>query len=644
MPLVRLENITLAYGVAPLLARVDFQIEPGERVCLVGRNGSGKSTLLRVLSGAVLPDEGEVWRQETLRLGHLEQEVPGDAEQTVFEVVAAGLGELGPLLAEYHRVAHQASAASRSSLNRLAELHARIDALDGWNINRKVDTVLTRLGLPADVSLTGCSGGIRRQVMLARALVSEPDLLLLDEPTNHLDISAIAWLEDFLLAYRGGLIFITHDRALVKRLATRIIELDRGKLASFPGDFDNYLRRKEEMLEIESRAAARFDKKLAQEEAWIRQGIKARRTRNEGRVRALQAMRGERRRRLEAPGKARFGIDAGALSGKLVVDLRRVSFGYGDDLVIRDLSTAILRGDRLGIIGPNGCGKSTLLRLILGELEPAGGQVVRGTRLRVAYFDQHRGRLDTAKTVRENIGEDSDYVTVKGRSRHVIGYLKDFLFPPERIDSPVGALSGGERNRLLLAKIFTGSANLMVLDEPTNDLDVDTLELLEDLLSDYEGTVLLVSHDRAFLDNVVTSTLVFEGGGKIGEYVGGYEDWERYRRRAGAEPPPPSRRAAALPAVAAPEEPVKARKLSYKEQRELEALPEKIESLEAERSELRTAISDADFYRQPGGMIAAAMERLEALDGEIDACYLRWQLLQAEADAAAGSMGDAKTK
>ena len=622
MPLLRLDNVSLAYGHLPLLAHVDFQIEPGERVCLVGRNGTGKSTMLRAITGAALPDDGEIWRQDTLRIGHLEQEVPADTEQTVFEMVAAGLGELGALLTEYHYVTRQAGAGEPSSLKRLAELHARIDALDGWDIGRKVETVLTRLGLPADERLADCSGGIRRQVMLARALVSEPDLLLLDEPTNHLDISAITWLEKFLLAYRGSLIFITHDRTFLKHLATRIIELDRGKLTSFPGDFDAYLRKKEEMLEIEARAAAKFDRKLAEEEAWIRQGIKARRTRNEGRVRALQAMRQKRSLRLDAHGKASFGIDVGGLSGKLVVDLRHVSFRYGDNLIIRDLSTRILRGDRVGIIGPNGSGKSTLLRLILGEMAPTGGQVVMGTRLQVAYFDQQRGRLNPEKTVRENMSEGSDTITVKGRSRHVIGYLKDFLFPPDRIDSPVKALSGGERNRLLLAKIFTRSVNIMVLDEPTNDLDVDTLELLEDLLADYAGTLLLVSHDRTFLDNVVTSTLVFEGEGKVGEYVGGYEDWAR--QRAAAE------RTEAPKRASAPIEDRRGngtRKLSYKEQRELEALPGKIESLEAEQSQYHKLMGDGGFYKQPGDKITAAIGRLEAITRELEECYARWESL-----------------
>jgi ATP-binding cassette subfamily F protein uup len=630
MPILRLDNISLAYGHLPLLAHVDFQIDTGERVCLVGRNGTGKTTLFRVISGAVMPDEGEMWRMETLRVAHLEQEVPPDTDQTIFEVVAGGLGELGALLTEFHQATHQAGAAERSSLERLAKTQARIDALHGWNINQKVETVLTRLALPADKRLVDCSGGTRRQVMLARALVSEPDLLLLDEPTNHLDISAITWLEKFLLAYHGALMFITHDRTFLKRLATRIVELDRGKLTSFPGNFDAYLPKKEELLEIEERAAAKFDKKLAEEEAWIRQGIKARRTRNEGRVRALQAMRRERAQRLENTGKPRFGIEAGALSGRLVVDVRRVSFGYGDNVIIRNLSTRILRGDRVGIIGPNGSGKSTLLKLILGELTPSRGEVVLGTRLQVAYFDQHRRLLDPEKTVRENMS-DSDYVTVRGRSRHVIGYLKDFLFPPQRIDSPVKSLSGGERNRLLLAKIFTQSANMIVLDEPTNDLDVDTLELLEDLLADYEGTLLLVSHDRTFLDNVVTSTLVFEGNAEFGEYAGGYEDWERHRQlRTGEELPEPRRTiaAGALTARVDGRRDSGPRKLSYKEQRELAALPAKIEALEMEQARLHQRMGEADFYRQPSDKITAAIERLDSVKNELESCYAHWESLE----------------
>jgi len=630
MPLLRLDSVSLAYGHLPLLAHVDFQIDSGERVCLVGRNGAGKTTLLRVITGAAVPDDGEIWRAETLRIAHLEQEVPADTDQSIFQVVAGGLGEIGALLTEYHQVAH--AAADQASLQRLAELQSRIEARDGWNINQKVETVLTRLGLPDVKLLSDCSGGTRRQVMLARALVSEPDLLLLDEPTNHLDINAITWLEKYLINYNGAVMFITHERTFVRRLATRIVELDRGKLTSFPGDFDAYLRKKDELLEIEERASAKFDKKLAEEEAWIRKGIKARRTRNEGRVRALQEMRREKAQRLETQRGARFGIDGGAPSGKLVVDVRQVSFRYDDNIIIRDLSTRILRGDRVGIIGPNGSGKSTLLKLILGELQPSSGQVVLGTRLQLAYLDQHRRILDPQKAVRENM-TDSDYVTVRGRSRHVVGYLKDFLFPPQRIDSPVKALSGGERNRLLLAKIFTQAANMMVLDEPTNDLDVDTLELLEELLAEFEGTLLLVSHDRSFLDNVVTSTLVFEGDGKFGEYAGGYDDWERYQRQI-PEPAAEPQKGASTPRAQtrrALKQDGGPRKLTYKEQRELDGLPARIEALESEQTELHAEMGSADFYRQASEKITATLERLESIRRELEDAYQRWQELESVA-------------
>jgi len=629
MTLLTLTDISLAYGHHPLLAHVNFQIEKGERVCLVGRNGTGKSTLFRVITGAAQPDDGELWRRDTLRVAHLEQEVPADRDDTIYEVVGGGLGELGELLTRYHNVTHHVGTAE-ASLAELADLQARIEARDGWNISQKVETVLSRLNLPADKRLTDCSGGLRRQVMLARALVSEPDLLLLDEPTNHLDIAAITWLEEYLLSFNGALMFITHDRTFLRHLATRIVELDRGRLTSFPGDFDQYLRKKDEMLEAEERANAKFDKKLAEEEAWIRQGIKARRTRNEGRVRALQALRRARASRLEVGGKASLAVDAGEASGKIVADLRHVDFRFGDRWIIRDLSTRILRGDRVGIVGPNGCGKSTLLRIILGELEPTAGRVVMGTRLQLAYFDQHRRSLDPEKTVRNNLAEGRDYVMVKGRSRHVIGYLKDFLFPPERIDSKVKSLSGGERNRLLLAKIFTEQANMLVLDEPTNDLDVDTLELLEELLSEYEGTLLLVSHDRAFLDNVVTSTLVFEGDGRVGEYVGGYEDWlnqraapaERANREAPSQPPAPEAQAKMPPPAG------QKRKLSYKETRELETLPGRIEQLECEQQQLEASMSHAAFYQQEKSAIAQTMARAEELRGQLEAAYARWEELE----------------
>jgi ABC transport system ATP-binding/permease protein len=625
MPLLRLDKVSLAYGYLPLLAQADFQIDAGERVCLIGRNGAGKTSLFRVITGAAARDEGEIWRMDTLRVAHLEQEVPPDTDQTIFEVVAGGLGELGRQLNEYHQLTTQDL--GKSDLRQLALLQAQIEARGGWNVNQKVEAVLTRLNLPEAKRLADCSGGTRRQVMLARALVDDPDLLLLDEPTNHLDINAITWLESYLLDYRGALIFITHDRTFVRRLATRIVELDRGNLTSFPGDFDAYLSKKEELLEIEERAAGKADKKLAEEEAWIRRGVKARRTRNEGRVRALQALRREKADRLGAQGSARFSIDAGGLSGKLVVDARRVSFRYDENWIVRDFSTRILRGDRVGLLGPNGSGKSTILKLVLRELAPTSGEVVLGTRLQLAYFDQHRRVLDPQKTVRENMS-DSDHVTVGGRSRHVIGYLKDFLFPPQRIDAPVQALSGGERNRLLLAKIFTQSANLMVLDEPTNDLDVETLELLEELLSEYQGTLLLVSHDRTFLDNVVTSTLVFEGEGKFGEYAGGYEDWERYRRQIPetlTDPAKPGRDAASARQEKRSSGP---RKLSYKERREIESLPAKIEALEAEQAELHARLGAADFYRQASNQITATMERMETIKRDLEAYYERWQALE----------------
>ncbi len=584
MPLFRLDNISHAYGHIPLLSQVGFQIDAGERVCLVGRNGTGKTTLFRVIAGQLLPDEGEIWRAESLRVAHLEQEVPPDTDQSVFEVVAGGIGEIGALLAEYHNLTHGGQLANRDSLLQLARLQARIETLGGWNINQRVETVLTRLNLPEDKRLADCSGGIRRQVMLARALASEPDLLLLDEPTNHLDINAIDWLERYLLNYQGAVMFITHDRTLVRRLATRIVELDRGKLTSFPGDFDRYLQKKDELLAIEERAVGQ-----------VRQ--KTRRGRGRGFAGASRPavpvtragcasfkpcvkkkptawMPRERRVSPSTPARPRVSWSSTcAGSGFTMVSMRSFASSRQE----------YMRGDRVGIIGPNGSGKSTLLKLILGELAPTTGEVLLGTRLQVAYFDQHRRTLDPEKTVRANLS-DSDIVTVRGRSRHVVGYLKDFLFPPQRIDSPVNALSGGERNRLLLAKLFTQSANLMVLDEPTNDLDVDTLELLEELLSEYEGTLLLVSHDRTFLDNVVTSTLVFEGDGKFTEYAGGYEDWARYQRQIPDAPSDINKRAngVAMPPPADSKRTEKPRKLSYKEQRELTALPEKIEALEAE--------------------------------------------------------------
>jgi ATP-binding cassette subfamily F protein uup len=624
MPILTLDDVSLAYGHMPLLSHVNMQVEPGERICVIGRNDTGKSTLFRVISQQASPDDGEIWRRDPLRVSHLLQEVPGDSGQSVYETVAAGLGELGDLLSRYHNAVHHVGGDS-PSLTTLSDLQHRLEVLDGWNVERKVATVLSRLDLEADKPIAECSGGVRRRVMLGQALVSEPDLLLLDEPTNHMDIAAITWLEEFLLGFSGALMFITHDRTLLQDLATRIVELDRGRLTSFPGSYDQYLRRKEEMLAAEERANAKFDKKLAEEEAWIRKGVKARRTRNEGRVRQLAALRQERAERVSRAGQVQLAVDTGGISGKLVVDLQDVSVSLGGNLLIRDLSTRIMRGDRVGIVGPNGCGKSTLLRLILGELEPDSGRLVTGAKLQLAYFDQQRSQLELEKSVRENIAEGSDYVNVRGRSRHVIGYLKDFLFPAQRIDSPVKTLSGGERNRLLLARIFTQPANMLVLDEPTNDLDVDTLELLEDLLADYDGTLLLVSHDRAFLDNVVTSILVFEGAGRVGDYVGGYADWLRQRR---APPTTPTSKAKPKQVAARTQRPAQKPKRSYKVQRELEALPKQIEVLEKEQAGIEQQVADPDFYRRDKAAVAEVMSRLESVQKELHQAYERWAALE----------------
>jgi len=625
MPLLTINKLSLAYGHHPLLQQVNFQIDKGERVCLVGKNGTGKSTLFRVISGQAEPDEGELWHDKSLRIAYLEQEVPTDSEQTIFEVVASGLGELGQHLTDYHNAVHHVGQAE-VPLDTLNQLQHRIEVQNGWNLNQKVDTVLSKLALAADQRLIDCSGGRRRRVLLARALVSEPDLLLLDEPTNHMDIASITWLEEYLLNYKGALIFITHDRSFLRQLATRIIELDRGVLSSFPGDFDHYLKKKDEMLEAEARANAKFDKKLSEHEAWIRQGIKARRTRNEGKVRRLQEMRRQCNERISRAGKVNFNLNSGDLSGKLVVDLRHIHFQYGENIIINDLSTRIMRGDRIGIIGPNGSGKSTLLKIILNELKPQAGEVVMGTKLTVAYFDQHRGDLDPEKTVRNNISEGSDHVLVKGHSRHVVSYLRDFLFPPERIDSPVKVLSGGERNRLLLAKIFLQPANLMVLDEPTNDLDVDTLELLEELLSDYDGTLLLVSHDRTFLDNIVTSTIAFEGGGEVHEYVGGYEDWLHQRKIYPQQVRGQNQTEVNTQTEKKAQQAIK-KKLSYKEQRELDGLPELIERLEMEQQALEQQISQAEFYQQDKEKITHTLNRHEQVNKELHHAFERWEYL-----------------
>ncbi|WP_163575491.1 ATP-binding cassette domain-containing protein [Halomonas faecis] len=640
MTLLRLEQLQLAYGTHVLLDGADLVLERGERLALVGRNGSGKSTLLRLVSGEIQPDGGSIWRAPGLKIGVLAQDLPQADGQTIFDVVAGGLPEAGALLSEYHHLVGEAE----PDMRRMAELQTRLEAIDGWSFHQRIDVVLTRLGLPADAEMAALSGGWRRRVALARALVAEPDLLLLDEPTNHLDLDTISWLEEQLLAFNGAVLFITHDRTFLSKLATSILELDRGRLGRYPGDYAKYQEQKAHELEVEARENAEFDKKLAQEEAWIRQGIKARRTRNEGRVRALEQMRRERSQRRERQGRASFGVDSGERTGKRVVELLHVTQRFGDETVIRDLSLEIQRGDRIGLIGRNGAGKTTLLKILLGEIEPSEGQVHLGTNLQVAYFDQLRAGLEPEKTVYDNVAQGSDRVTVGGKDRHVISYLQDFLFTPARARQPVKALSGGESNRLLLAKLFTQPANVLVLDEPTNDLDVETLELLEELLLDFDGTLLLVSHDRAFMDNVVTGVLAFEGDGVVREYVGGYSDWVR---QGGKLPPAPWEGAArqrAEPAQRADDRQAgnpgesstaakavvkKPVKLSYKLQRELDGLPAEIERLENAVAAYEATVGDPGFYQQDSETVTQTLEALSETQAALDAAMERWMELEA---------------
>ena len=623
--LITLDSISLAYGLDSLLDKVKLQIAKGERVCLIGRNGAGKSSLMKIVDGSLIPDSGTVWRKPQLRLARLAQELPRNANVTVYEYVADGLADAGKLLTEYHALTQNFS---QDDMAKLEQLQRKIDAINGWQFDQQIQTILTKLELNPEKPVRELSGGWQRRAALAQALVSDPELLLLDEPTNHLDVEAIQWLEDQLIACGCGLLFITHDRALLQRLATRIIELDRGQLTSWPGDYANFLLRKEEMLHAEAKQNADFDKKLAQEERWIRQGIKARRTRNEGRVRALEDMRRERARRREVQGKADFNIGEAEKSGKLVVEAKDVTHQFNNAPIIKNFSVRIMRGDRIGLIGPNGVGKSTLLNILLGNLTPKHGTVTQGTKLQIAYFDQLRSRLNLEKTVMENVVEGSDTIEVNGRKQHIISYLGDFLFTPQRAMTPVKALSGGECNRLLLARLFSQPANLLVMDEPTNDLDIETLELLEELLANYPGTLLLVSHDRTFLDNVVTSTLVFEGNGKIQEFVGGYHDW--LKQRAKSEPVQKSER----PVQKTEAEPAKkAKKLSYKEQRELEELPKKIEEMEAEQARLQQLISSPDFYKGDAKDIATTLDKLKNIEAQLEQGYTRWNELDKTAQS-----------
>ena len=607
-----------------MLDHADLAIERGERVCVLGRNGAGKSTLMRLLDGSTLPDSGAVVRQTGITVSRLEQEVPGDIEGTTFDVVAAGLGDLGALLAQYHHLIHQ------GDMEALGAVQTKIEAQHGWDLDRRVQQVLTRLDLQEDADFAALSGGMKRRVLLAQALVSAPDVLLLDEPTNHLDIEAIAWLEEFLRSVNSSIVFVTHDRSFLRALATRIVEIDRGQVSSWPGDYANYLRRREERLHAEAQANALFDKKLAQEEVWIRQGIKARRTRNEGRVRELQALRRERAQRRELGGNARMALVTAQSSGKKVIEAKDVDFAFGDKVVLRDFSTTIMRGDRIGIIGPNGSGKSTLLKLLLGELAPSSGQIERGTSLQIAYFDQHRAALRDDLNALDNLAEGREYIELDGSRKHVLGYLQDFLFSPERARAPITRLSGGERNRLLLAKLFAQPSNLLVMDEPTNDLDIETLELLEELLAAYRGTLLLVSHDREFIDNVVTSTLVLEGNGRVGDYVGGYTDWLRQKPATGnaaAGLSSPARHSGVRRNDEQGSIPAPRRKLNFKDARELELLPARIEKLEAEIAVRTQAMHDPAFYKQDAAGIAAAGAAMNALQAELDAAYARWQAL-----------------
>jgi ABC transport system ATP-binding/permease protein len=628
MPLIQLQSVDYSVGGPLLLESVDLSIEPHERACVVGRNGEGKSTLLRLLAGEILPDDGEVRMQGGARVARLTQEVPQDTAGSVFDVVAAGLGELGALLAQYHHLI------AGGDLVALGTVQTKIEAQHGWDLDRRVQQVLTRLELPEDVEFTALSGGMKRRVLLAQALVRAPDLLLLDEPTNHLDIEAIAWLEEFLRSFAGSIVFVTHDRSFLRALATRIIEIDRGQVTSWPGDYDNYLRRREERLHAQTQANALFDKKLAQEEVWIRQGIKARRTRNEGRVRELEGLRRERAQRRELGGNARMTLATTQASGKKVIEACAVDFAFGAHIVLRDFSATILRGDRVGIIGPNGSGKSTLLKLLLGQLVPQRGEITLGTALQIAYFDQHRAVLRDDLNALDNVAEGREYIELDGSRKHVLGYLQDFLFSPERARAPITRLSGGERNRLLLAKLFAQPSNLLVMDEPTNDLDIETLELLEELLAAYRGTLLLVSHDRAFLDNVVTSTLVLEGGGRVGEYVGGYSDWLRQRAApvAGVYTFDAGTRADATTngRDATPQGSTAAakRKLSYKDARELEQLPARIDALERDLAGATQAMHDPAFFRQDAEAIATARAAINALQSELEGAYQRWQTLE----------------
>ncbi|ELV8626581.1 ABC transporter ATP-binding protein [Vibrio cidicii] len=634
MALLTIHNGQLAFGDHPLLDKADFALQENERVCLVGRNGAGKSTLMKVLAGEIQMDDGKFQITQDVVVSRLEQDPPRNESGTVYEYVAGGLAEIGQQLKIYHDLLDLVAVdPSEKNINHLARVQEQLDHANAWRFDDRVSHVLAALQLNAETKLTDLSGGWQRKAALAKALVCDPDVLLLDEPTNHLDVTTIEWLETFLKDFRGSIIFVSHDRAFIKAMATRIVDLDRGKLASFPGDYENYLVEKEEMLRVEEMQNAEFDKKLAQEEVWIRQGIKARRTRNEGRVRALKKLREERQNRVEVQGKAKIQIDDASRSGKIVFEAKNIHFAFDGKTIVDDFSFNIMRGDRIALIGPNGCGKSTVLKLLLGQLSPDAGQLHCGTKLEVAYFDQYREILDPEKTVIDNLADGKQEVTVGGRDRHALSYLQDFLFSPKRARTPVKALSGGEKNRLLLARIFLKANNLLILDEPTNDLDIETLELLEELLANYQGTLLLVSHDRQFVDNTVTTSWIFEGEGRIEEFVGGYHDAQQQRSQAilareiETKQSPKTKVVEDTPKTT----PVKntSKKLSYKLQRELEALPARLEQLEIDIETLQEQVNSADFFSQPVEKTQPVLDKLTALEQELEIAFERWEELEA---------------
>lgn len=629
MPLLRLTNISIAFGVHALLKNADFQLDPGERVGLLGRNGEGKSTLMKIIAGHVYADHGEVWRQPELKLAWLEQSPDMEDDVTIYDAVAGGLGELGNWITRYHSLSLTMDYGDDKALQELGDLQHQLEAHNGWHFQQRVETTLSKLDLPGELRIKDLSGGWKRRVALARALVIEPEVLLLDEPTNHLDFESITWLEDQLLNFQGAVLFVTHDRSFLQKLATRIIDLDRGNLVSWQGSYDDYLRRKAAALEDEVNQNAEFDKKLADEEVWIRQGVKARRTRNEGRVRALEKLRNERQQRRETQGTSKIVLDRGDASGKKVIEVNDISFGYSEKTIISHFSTLIQRGDKIGLIGANGAGKSTLLKLLLKQLEPTSGTIEQGTKLEIAYFDQLRDTLDPDTTVADTVAEGNDYVEIAGNKRHVMSYLGDFLFAPARARSPVKSLSGGEKNRLLLARLFTRPANLIVMDEPTNDLDLETLELLEEKLVTFDGTLLLVSHDRAFLDNVVTSVFVLDGSGKVEEFVGGYSDWMIHEKQKQLKKIAEIRKQEKTATVTPVQTATAKKKLGFKEKQELEKLPEIIESLENRQARLTSVINEPDFYKKDQNTIANVMDELKEAQAKLEHAYLRWDELEA---------------